>query len=210
MKSKAKVFAFSLVLTILAIMMAACGGNSDSSSTVASASRTVTVGEQIEKLVVDNVNQSRGEEYVVLTNDLGMRKKSLDALGYIQNNGLIAAKYATQVNVTVNSATGVTTVELVVVITDEALNENLENVDEDAMLTPTEITMDNAEQIATEIWKVTDEDEQDLIDAIAQLCVYPRERGEPTASGDFLCGSPSSSLLRKATSPKGRAVAAGD
>ena len=171
MKSKAKAFAFSLVLTILAIMMAACGGNSDSSSTVASASRTVTVGEQIEKLVVDNVNQSRGEEYVVLTNDLGMRKKSLDALGYIQNNGLIAAKYATQVNVTVNSATGVTTVELVVVITDEVLNENLENVDEDAMLTPTEITMDNAEQIATEIWEVTDEDEQDLTDAIAQLGV---------------------------------------
>ena len=164
MKSKAKAFAFSLVLTILAIMMAACGGNSDSSS-------TVTVGEQIEKLVVDNVNQSRGEEYVVLTNDLGMRKKSLDALGYIQNNGLIAAKYATQVNVTVNSATGVTTVELVVVITDEVLNENLENVDEDAMLTPTEITMDNAEQIATEIWEVTDEDEQDLTDAIAQLGV---------------------------------------
>ena len=163
MKSKAKAFAFSLVLTILAIMMAACGGNSDSSSTVASASRTVTVGEQIEKLVVDNVNQSRGEEYVVLTNDLGMRKKSLDALGYIQNNGLIAAKYATQVNATVNSATGVTTVEV--------LNENLENVDEDAMLTPTEITMDNAEQIATEIWEVTDEDEQDLIDAIAQLGV---------------------------------------
>ena len=171
MKSKAKAFAFSLVLTILAIMMAACGGNSDSSSTVASASRTVTVGEQIEKLVVDNVNQSRGAEYVVLTNDLGMRKKSLDALGYIQNNGLIAAKYATQVNATVNSATGVTTVELVVVITDEVLNENLENVDEDAMLTPTEITMDNAEQIATEIWEVTDEDEQDLIDAIAQLGV---------------------------------------
>lgn len=171
MKSKAKAFAFSLALTILAIMMAACGGNSDSSSTVASASRTVTVGEQIEKLVVDNVNQSRGEEYVVLTNDLGMRKKSLDALGYIQNNGLIAAKYATQVNGTVNSATGVTTVELVVVITDEVLNENLENVDEDAMLTPTEITMDNAEQIATEIWEVTDEDEQDLIDAIAQLGV---------------------------------------
>lgn len=171
MKSKAKAFAFSLVLTILAIMMAACGGNSDSSSTVASASRTVTVGEQIEKLVVDNVNQSRGEEYVVLTNDLGMRKKSLDALGYIQNNGLIAAKYATQINVTVNSATGITTVELVVVITDEVLDENLENVDEDAMLTPTEITMDNAEQIATEIWEVTDEDEQDLIDAIAQLGV---------------------------------------
>lgn len=171
MKSKAKAFAFSLVLIILAIMMAACGGNSDSSSTVDSASRTVTVGEQIEKLVVDNVNQSRGEEYVVLTNDLGMRKKSLDALGYIQNNGLIAAKYATQMNVTANSATGITTVELVVVITDEVLNENLENVGEDAMLTPTEITMDNAEQIATEIWEVTDEDEQDLIDAIAQLGV---------------------------------------
>lgn len=123
---------------------------------------------------MDGINGSRNEDVSVLVNDPDLQTKSMDALGYIQNNEKVAAKYAIQVNAELNSVNGIVTVGMVAIVTDELYTYNEDDyalLDEDAMLTPIEVTMDNAEQVALDIVEAESDEEQELIDAITRFGV---------------------------------------
>ena len=147
MKPIKRVLALLLAL-VAAVTMVACGESSNNSvSSSVSSSSAVDIGAQIEKTVIDSINEARNEDVLTLVNDPDLRTKSMDALGYIQNNEKVAAKYAIQVNAELNSVNGIVTVGMVAIVTDELYTYNEDDyalLDEDAMLTPIEVTMDNA------------------------------------------------------------------
>lgn len=165
-----------LLALVVAVTMVACGesSNDNSGSSSVSASSAVDIEAQIEKTVMDGINGSRNEDVSVLVNDPDLQTKSMDALGYIQNNEKVAAKYAIQVNAELNSVNGIVTVGMVAIVTDELYTYNEDDyalLDEDAMLTPIEVTMDNAEQVALDIVEAESDEEQELIDAITRFGV---------------------------------------
>lgn len=174
MKPIKRVLALLLAL-VAAVTMVACGESSNNSvSSSVSSSSAVDIGAQIEKTVIDSINEARNEDVLTLVNDPDLRTKSMDALGYIQNNEKVAAKYAIQVNAELNSVNGIVTVGMVAIVTDELYTYNEDDyalLDEDAMLTPVEVTMDNAEQVALDIVEAESDEEQELIDAITRFGV---------------------------------------
>lgn len=175
MKPIKRVLALLLAL-VAAVTMVACGESSNNSvsSSVSSSSAVDIGGAQIEKTVIDSINEARNEDVLTLVNDPDLRTKSMDALGYIQNNEKVAAKYAIQVNAELNSVNGIVTVGMVAIVTDELYTYNEDDyalLDEDAMLTPIEVTMDNAEQVALDIVEAESDEEQELIDAITRFGV---------------------------------------
>lgn len=175
MKPLKRMLALLLAL-VVAVTMVACGesSNDNSGSSSVSASSAVDIEAQIEKTVMDGINGSRNEDVSVLVNDPDLQTKSMDALGYIQNNEKVAAKYAIQVNAELNSVSGIVTVGMVAIVTDELYTYNEDDyalLDEDAMLTPIEVTMDNAEQVALDIVEAESDEEQELIDAITRFGV---------------------------------------
>ncbi len=174
MKPIKRVLALLLAL-VAAVTMVACGESSNNSvSSSVSSSSAVDIGAQIEKTVIDSINEARNEDVLTLVNDPDLRTKSMDALGYIQNNEKVAAKYAIQVNAELNSVNGIVTVGMVAIVTDELYTYNEDDyalLDEDAMLTPIEVTMDNAEQVALDIVEAESDEEQELIDAITRFGV---------------------------------------
>ena len=175
MKPLKRMLALLLAL-VVAVTMVACGesSNDNSGSSSVSASSVVDIEAQIEKTVMDGINGSRNEDVSVLVNDPDLQTKSMDALGYIQNNEKVAAKYAIQVNAELNSVNGIVTVGMVAIVTDELYTYNEDDyalLDEDAMLTPIEVTMDNAEQVALDIVEAESDEEQELIDAITRFGV---------------------------------------
>lgn len=175
MKPLKRMLALLLAL-VVAVTMVACGesSNDNSGSSSVSASSAVDIEAQIEKTVMDGINGSRNEDVSVLVNDPDLQTKSMDALGYIQNNEKVAAKYAIQVNAELNSVNGIVTVGMVAIVTDELYTYNEDDyalLDEDAMLTPIEVTMDNAEQVALDIVEAESDEEQELIDAITRFGV---------------------------------------
>lgn len=174
MKPIKRVLALLLAL-VAAVTMIACGESSNNSvSSSVSSSSAVDIGAQIEKTVIDSINEARNEDVLTLVNDPDLRTKSMDALGYIQNNEKVAAKYAIQVNAELNSVNGIVTVGMVAIVTDELYTYNEDDyalLDEDAMLTPIEVTMDNAEQVALDIVEAESDEEQELIDAITRFGV---------------------------------------
>lgn len=175
MKPLKRMLALLLAL-VVAVTMVACGesSNDNSGSSSVSASSAVDIEAQIEKTVMDGINGSRNEDVSVLVNDPDLRTKSMDALGYIQNNEKVAAKYAIQVNAELNSVNGIVTVGMVAIVTDELYTYNEDDyalLDEDAMLTPIEVTMDNAEQVALDIVEAESDEEQELIDTITRFGV---------------------------------------
>ena len=63
---------------------------------------------------------------------------------------------------------------MVAIVTDELYTYNEDDyalLDEDAMLTPIEVTMDNAEQVALDIVEAESDEEQELIDTITHFGV---------------------------------------
>ena len=174
MKPIKRVLALLLAL-VAAVTMVACGESSNNSvSSSVSSSSAVDIGAHIEKTVIDSINEARNEDVLTLVNDPDLRTKSMDALGYIQNNEKVAAKYAIQVNAELNSVNGIVTVGMVAIVTDELYTYNEDDyalLDEDAMLTPIEVTMDNAEQVALDIVEAESDEEQELIDAITRFGV---------------------------------------
>ena len=174
MKPIKRVLALLLAL-VAAVTMVACGESSNNSvSSSVSSSSAVDIGAQIEKTVIDSINEARNEDVLTLVNDPDLRTKSMDALGYIQNNEKVAAKYAIQVNAELNSVNGIVTVGMVAIVTDELYTYNEDDyalLDEDTMLTPIEVTMDNAEQVALDIVEAESDEEQELIDAITRFGV---------------------------------------
>lgn len=175
MKPLKRMLALLLAL-VVAVTMVACGesSNDNSGSSSVSASSAVDIEAQIEKTVMDGINGSRNEDVSVLVNDPDLQTKSMDALGYIQNNEKVAAKYAIQANAELNSVNGIVTVGMVAIVTDELYTYNEDDyalLDEDAMLTPIEVTMDNAEQVALDIVEAESDEEQELIDAITRFGV---------------------------------------
>lgn len=175
MKPLKRMLALLLAL-VVAVTMVACGesSNDNSGSSSVSASSAVDIEAQIEKTVMDGINGSRNEDVSVLVNDPDLQTKSMDALGYIQNNEKVAAKYAIQVNAELNSVNGIVTVGMIAIVTDELYTYNEDDyalLDEDAMLTPIEVTMDNAEQVALDIVEAESDEEQELIDAITRFGV---------------------------------------
>lgn len=175
MKPLKRMLALLLAL-VVAVTMVACGesSNDNSGSSSVSASSAVDIEAQIEKTVMDGINGSRNEDVSVLVNDPDLQTKSMDALGYIQNNEKVAAKYAIQVNAELNSVNGIVTVGMVAIVTDELYTYNEDDyalLDEDAMLTPIEVTMDNAEQVALDIVEAESDEEQEFIDAITRFGV---------------------------------------
>ena len=114
MKPLKRMLALLLAL-VVAVTMVACGesSNDNSGSSSVSASSAVDIEAQIEKTVMDGINGSRNEDVSVLVNDPDLQTKSMDALGYIQNNEKVAAKYAIQVNAELNSVNGIVTVGMV-------------------------------------------------------------------------------------------------
>lgn len=175
MKPLKRMLALLLAL-VVAVTMVACGesSNDNSGSSSVSASSAVDIEAQIEKTVMDGINGSRNEDVSALVNDPDLRTKSMDALGYIQNNEKVAAKYAIQVNAELNSVNGIVTVGMVAIVTDELYTYNEDDyalLDEDAMLTPIEVTMDNAEQVALDIVEAESDEEQELIDTITRFGV---------------------------------------
>ncbi len=159
MKKFKKLVALILVGVMAMAMLTACGGGGGSSAGPSNS--------QMEDLIVSAVNGARSKGSPALTNNAGMKSKASEALNHI-NNGMIAVKYAYQIDIGASSANGSAYMQAIVIPTVE---DDIKNYLENALVTPEAMTMDTARKYASNLGRVEGDEDQEMLDEIKAIGV---------------------------------------
>ena len=84
------------------------------------------------------------------------------------NNGMIAVKYAYQIDIGASSANGSAYMQAIVIPTVE---DDIKNYPENALVTPEAMTMDTARKYATTLGRLEGDEDQEMLDEIKAIGV---------------------------------------